>query len=237
MAGFTLFKSSSVSPKTASAPQTPRSSFSLDSFKPASSAASTSSPASGSKKTLSFKTSALAYAVKGDCRKAPVDFLAQRYAILLNRQFDSLSESDQEEALEPLKQAHSRLSRHRGDGVIDNAIFSEFHSNCKAKPPHRSPDEVCGSAKSIACFAPWDHRKSVLGTVHAAVVETLDDIFQDMGSDIRQAMVQDVESHCPDECQSWEEPFQKILLKWEQREHSNAYGNRVPNCINGRHGW
>lgn len=94
------------------------------------------------------------------------------------------------------------------DGVIAKAIFSRFYKNCRDKPPHRSPDEVCGSAKSIACFAPWGHTHSVFDSVHAAVVKTLRDALkgESRNSAVHKALVTDIRKACPALCGGWVEP-------------------------------
>lgn len=45
--------------------------------------------------------------------------------------------------------------------VVDKTIFEMFTVPCDHKPGFRAPSEFCGSAKSIACFAPWGHEQSI----------------------------------------------------------------------------
>ncbi|KAF9215464.1 hypothetical protein BGZ59_001284 [Podila verticillata] len=122
-------------------------------------------------------------------------------------------------------------------GAIDSAIFSVFHSNCQDRPPNRSPDELCGSAKSIACFAPWDHKQSVLTSVHQAVVRRLTNSFEGENAQVQKALVEDVKDACPNECKSWVDPFQTMMLHWEQKEYHDVYGDRTPNRSKGRLGY
>ncbi|KAF9417511.1 hypothetical protein BGZ94_009955 [Podila epigama] len=173
-------------------------------------------------------------ACEGECKIYPTKFLYQRYLPMVRQGLASLPAQDRNRVEPALRQALSQL---RGDdGVIANAIFSRFHKNCHDKPPRRSPDEVCGSAKSIACFAAWDHDQSIFQSVHEAVVGTLETALRDERGNaaVQQALVTDIQNACPGQCESWVQPFQTLMLKWEQREHYNIYGNRTPNCSKGR---
>ncbi|KAF9115079.1 hypothetical protein BGX27_009002 [Mortierella sp. AM989] len=171
----------------------------------------------------------------GECRKYPVQFLADKYSELLNSHLDNLSSRDRNHARSLVNKAINRIQgRH---GVIDDAIFSRFHSNCHDKPPHRSPDEICGSAKSIACFAPWGHRESLFDNVHEAVVDVLKSTFRGESEEIRNELVDSIEEACPGDCKSWEQPFQRLMLTWEEREHHNLYKGKLPNCVKGRNGF
>ncbi|GJJ71375.1 hypothetical protein EMPS_03725 [Entomortierella parvispora] len=176
-----------------------------------------------------------AYACESECRIYPVKFLVEKYTAMIEERLASLPSNDRNRVQGKTNAALSKL-KGRG-GTIDSAIFSVFHSTCQAKPPHRSPDELCGSAKSIACFAPWDHRNSVLNSVHQSVVKVLENSFKDENADVQQALVIDVQNACPSHCNAWVEPFQIMMLQWEQREHRKAYGDRTPNCSNGRLGY
>ncbi|KAF9427593.1 hypothetical protein BGZ76_002288 [Entomortierella beljakovae] len=176
-----------------------------------------------------------ANACEKECRKYPSEFLAKKYSDLLQSQLDNLPSGDRSRANSLVNKA---LNRIRGrNGVIDSTIFSKFHSNCHDKPPYRSPNEVCGSAKSIACFAPWSHRDSVFDSVHKAVVKVLKDTFRDENALVRKELVDSVRTACPGDCKSWEKPFQSLMLEWEEREHHNVYKGRLPNCSNGRLGF
>ncbi|KAG0252714.1 hypothetical protein BG011_006834 [Mortierella polycephala] len=176
-------------------------------------------------------------ACERDCRKYPVQYLVEKYSDILKERVASLPPSvDRTRVAAKTKEVLKKLQGRRG--TIDNAIFSTFRSNCEYKPPHRSPDEICGSAKSIACFAPWNHRESVFVKVHTAVVNELKRSFaNEKDQRVRRAMVNDVAATCPRKCGSWLQPFQDMMLRWEQREHKDAYGNRVPNCLKGRLGY
>ncbi|KAG0083908.1 hypothetical protein BGZ92_010357 [Podila epicladia] len=142
-------------------------------------------------------------ACEGQCKIYPTKFLYEKYVPMIQQRLASLPVDDRNRLAPKVGDVLNSL---RGnDGVIADTIFSRFRNSCRDKAPHRSPDEVCGSAKSIACFAPWGHTKSVFDSVHAAVVEKLD------------------------------EAFQTLMLKWEQTEHRSAYGNRTPNCSKNGH--
>ncbi|KAF9928601.1 hypothetical protein FBU30_002276 [Linnemannia zychae] len=181
----------------------------------------------------SFAPTALA--CESECRIYPVKFLVERYASVIQRQLDSLPSSDRARASPISAQAIRKLSG-RG-GAIDGAIFAVFHKNCRDKPPYRSPDELCGSAKSIACFAPWDHRSSVFGMVHEAVLRVMRQHFASENQSVRSAMIDGVAAACPGQCKEWEGPFQQMMLGWEQKEHRDKYGARTPNCEKGRLGY
>ncbi|KAG0274825.1 hypothetical protein BGZ95_009432 [Linnemannia exigua] len=176
-----------------------------------------------------------AFACEGDCRVYPVKFLVERYTSVIQHQLTTLPTADRARAEQVSHKAIAQLSGR--DGVIDEAIFSVFHKNCHDKPPHRSPDELCGSAKSIACFAPWGHRDSVFESVHDAVVDVMKENFGRENQQVQKAMIADVEAACPGQCKEWETPFQTLMLQWEQREHHDAYGARTPNCAKGRLGY
>ncbi|KAF9125855.1 hypothetical protein BGX30_000262 [Mortierella sp. GBA39] len=188
-----------------------------------------------------FTTSALAiasflaptaFACESECRIYPVKFLVERYSTVIGHQLATLPTADRARAETLSHRAITSLSG-RG-GAIDEAIFSVFHKNCHDKPPRRSPDEICGSAKSIACFAPWGHRDGVFDMVHDAVVDVMRTTYRRENAMVQKAMVAGVEAACPGECKGWEAPFQKLMLGWEQREHHNVYGTRTPNCAKGR---
>ncbi|KAG0321328.1 hypothetical protein BGZ97_011643 [Linnemannia gamsii] len=116
------------------------------------------------------------------------------------------------------------------DNVIDKTIFDKFRGNCPAKPGQRSPDEFCGSAKSIACFAAWGHKNSVFDLVHAKVVESVRNSYRRQSAEVKTFMVDGLEKFCPVNCKDWIEPFQYIMLTWEQREHPHQY-RAAPNCL------
>ncbi|KAG0052605.1 hypothetical protein BGZ83_002375 [Gryganskiella cystojenkinii] len=175
------------------------------------------------------------HACESECRIYPVKFLVEKYSALIQERLASLPADDRNRVLDATNSAIGKL-KGRG-GAIDSTIFSVFRSNCKDKPPHRSPDEVCGSAKSIACFAPWDHKRSVFDSVHQSVVKVLKNSLKGESAQVQKALVQDVEDACPNECGAWVEPFQNMMLHWEQKEHSDVYGDRTPNCSKGRLGF
>ncbi|KAG0087544.1 hypothetical protein BGZ93_002306 [Podila epicladia] len=124
------------------------------------------------------------------------------------------------------------MSKLQGKGnVIDSTIFGKFRGTC-VDPGEglRSPDEFCGSAKAIACFAPWGHRESVFDSVHAAVIRVLRATYANQTPQVQKAMVDGVQSYCPSNCQDWVTPFQDIMLAWEQHEHPRQY-KVTPNCL------
>ncbi|KAF9374638.1 hypothetical protein CPC16_001150 [Podila verticillata] len=197
------FSKASASMSIASAQSTPRSSMSVDQPSPVQNKTESTSA------NAHYKTSSMAYAER----------------------LSSLPTGDRNRVAPNFSQVLSRLQGD-DDGVIAKTIFSRFHKNCRDKPPRRSPHEVCGSAKSIACFAPWGHTHSVFDSVHEAVVKTLRDALkgESGNSAVHKALVTDIRKACPSQCGGWVEPFQTLMLKWEQTEHYNAYGNRTPNC-------
>ncbi|KAG0210954.1 hypothetical protein BGX31_001797 [Mortierella sp. GBA43] len=171
-----------------------------------------------------------AHACEGDCRNVPVKFLAEKYTEAIQSRLETLP------AEERHHEAQVRKAIGQLPGVIDDSIFSRFHSNCHDKPPRRSPDEVCGSAKSIACFAPWGHHNSVFDDVHEKVVRMLEETLhgKNTSKNVKQVIIDGVRNYCPGECKDWEKPFQNIMLKWEEKEHHTVYQGRVPNCVKGR---
>ncbi|KAG0362764.1 hypothetical protein BG005_004386 [Podila minutissima] len=173
-----------------------------------------------------------AEACEGQCRIYPTKFLYEKYAPMIHERLASLPVDDRNRVAPKVSDILGELGGH--DGVIADTIFSRFHKTCRQRPPRRSPTEVCGSAKSIACFAPWGHSMGVFDSVHAAVVKTLDEAFGGERSQVHQALVIDIREACPRQCGEWVEPFQTQMLKWEQMEHQSAYGNRTPNCSEGR---
>ncbi|KAF9205085.1 hypothetical protein BGZ59_000690 [Podila verticillata] len=217
------FSKASASMSIASAQSTPRSSMSVDQPSPVQNKTESSSA------NAHYKTSSMAYA--GPCKIYPTKFLYEKYALMIQERLSSLPTGDRNRVAPNISQVLSRLQGD-DDGVIAKTIFSRFHKNCRDKPPRRSPHEVCGSAKSIACFAPWGHTHSVFDSVHEAVVKTLRDALkgESGNSAVHKALVTDIRKACPSQCGGWVEPFQTLMLKWEQTEHYNAYGNRTPNC-------
>ncbi|KAK3825573.1 MAG: hypothetical protein J3Q66DRAFT_365332 [Benniella sp.] len=155
------------------------------------------------------------HACEHECRAYPVEFLVEKYTEVLHHQLGSLpvSENGRYKAEALTNQAVDRLH-----DVIDSSIFSRFHTNCHDKPPRRSPDEICGSAKSIACFAPWGHRNSVFDGVHSKVVRIVEETFRG-DKQLKGTVGEGVKSYCPGQCKDWEKPFQELMLKWEEKEH------------------
>ncbi|KAG0293060.1 hypothetical protein BGZ96_003389 [Linnemannia gamsii] len=166
---------------------------------------------------------------KDACRGDPVEFLSKKYQAILKHQANKLTGVNAVNAKKLIQPTVDKLvGRHR---VIDKTIFDKFRGNCPAKPGHRSPDEFCGSAKSIACFAAWGHKDSVFDLVHAKVVESVRQSYRRQSAEVRAVMVDGLEKFCPVNCMNdWIEPFQQIMLVWEQREHPKQYPT-TPNCL------
>ncbi|KAG0307059.1 hypothetical protein BGZ98_001153 [Dissophora globulifera] len=157
-----------------------------------------------------------------------ISFLVKRYQALLEDQAESLSDPRQSATAKRLiPRVTSQLSGY--NKVIDKTIFNKFRGSC-VPPGKREPTELCGSAKSIACYAPWGHRQGVLDSVHAAVVRTVRQVYGNQESAIREAMIEGFASYCPRKCRDWVQPFQYIMLVWEQREHPRQY-KVTPNCL------
>ncbi|KAG0016226.1 hypothetical protein BGZ82_001168 [Podila clonocystis] len=190
---MSLFKISKSSNKAAgasklisSAQSTPRSSVSLD---------------GPSTRTQSKSSSS---ANEGQCKIYPTKFLYEKYAPMIQERLASLPASDRNRVTPKVSWILGSL---RGDnGVIAESIFSVFHKGCRDRPPRRSPDEVCGSAKSIACFAPWGHKQSVFDSAHAAVVKALGRAFEGESGNVQQALVTDIREACPSQCGGWVAP-------------------------------
>ncbi|KAF9986195.1 hypothetical protein BGZ65_008563 [Modicella reniformis] len=181
----------------------------------------------------------LVQACESQCRTEPVDYLVNEYKAILNYQAKTLtSKKSADTARKLIPKIVSRLQgRHM---VIDKTIFSTYRGSCApAGVGKRSPDELCGSAKSIACYAPWDHKRngqpmSVLASVHDAVGKEIEKIYQQENiKDVKvfRAMVTGVKAYCPGNCNSWVKPFQTIMLGWEKTEHPLEYGENTPNCL------
>ncbi|KAF9438448.1 hypothetical protein BGZ76_007841 [Entomortierella beljakovae] len=167
-------------------------------------------------------------ACESACRGDPVKFLSNHYSAVLDRQAGKLNPDD---AKLSRKLNHKVVSKLVGRGkVIDETIFDKFRGPCANDPGKRAPEEFCGSAKAIACFAPWGHKDSVLDMVHKSVVDTIRKVYDDESKQIKEVMIDSVKDFCPDNCQDWVEPFQQIMLVWEQREHPAQY-KVTPNCL------
>ncbi|KAF9084854.1 hypothetical protein BGX29_007936 [Mortierella sp. GBA35] len=152
-----------------------------------------------------------------------------KYQTILEHQASTLT--DKNAAANARKLIRGAVSKLTGKyNVIDRAIFNKFRGNCPAKPGQRSPDEFCGSAKSIACFAAWGHVDSVFDTVHKAVVASVRNSYKAQSPQVRAAMVDGLDRTCPENCDDWIVPFQNIMLVWEQREHPKQYPT-TPNCL------
>lgn len=128
-------------------------------------------------------------------RDVPVKFLVDKYTEILQDRLRSLPAGNRRH------EALTNKAIDRFQDVIDDLIFSWFHSNCYDK----LPDEICGSAKSIVCFVPWGHSNSVFDGVHAKVVHMLEQVFRGESSTekVKQAIVVGVRGHCPGECKDW----------------------------------
>ncbi|KAG0212918.1 hypothetical protein BGX28_005380 [Mortierella sp. GBA30] len=181
---------------------------------------------------LNLASVVLVNACEEACRGDPVTYLSKRYAAVLDYQAKKIA--DPEISHLAKKQIPRIVSRIDGrDRIIDKTIFDKFAGPCEHLPGLRNPEEFCGSAKSIACFAPWDHRDSVFQMVHKAVMTAVKDVYGPLSKrhqDIKEEMIEGVAEFCPHNCQDWVEPFQHIMLVWEQREHAHKY-RVTPNCL------
>jgi len=93
------------------------------------------------------------------------------------------------------------------NGVVDSTIFKLFRGPCANDAGQRAPSEFCGSAKSIACFAPWGHSKGVFDNVHKAVLNAIKNVYKDENyPEIQAAMVEGVSNFCPVNCDDWVVP-------------------------------
>ncbi|KAF9154892.1 hypothetical protein BG015_011675 [Linnemannia schmuckeri] len=177
---------------------------------------------------------AFVQACEEDCRGDPVKFLTKKYQAILEHQATKLTGVNAVNAKKLIKPTVDNLTGR--NHVIDKAIFDKFRGNCPAKPGQRSPDEFCGSAKSIACFAAWGRENSVFDIVHAKVVASVRNSYRKQSKEIQAVMVDGLEKFCPVNCmEDWIEPFQDIMLAWEQREHPRQY-RQTPNCLPLGHG-
>ncbi|KAF9961720.1 hypothetical protein BGZ72_002281 [Mortierella alpina] len=166
------------------------------------------------------------------CRSDPVTYLTKRYVAILDYQTDLIEDPDtaalaKAQIPELVKKIDGR------NNVIDKTIFNNFKGPCENLPGQRHPEEFCGSAKSIACFAAWEHPVSVFQMVHDAVAHTVQKHFAPLGKqhpEINEVVVDGLEKFCPENCQDWVEPFAHFMLVWEQREHPKKY-RITPNCL------
>ncbi|KAF9979096.1 hypothetical protein BGZ73_006333 [Actinomortierella ambigua] len=154
-------------------------------------------------------------------------FLSKRYKAILEVKKQMLPSVHHQLVEKKITKIMKEIS---GKGkTIDDTIFFTFKGPC-VPPGTRPPTEVCGSAKSIACFAAWGQPKSLFDKVHKAVGDVIRRHFQDTPNNVQEIMVNEVLGFCPDNCFDWIEPFQNIMLVWEQREHPNKY-RVTPNCL------
>ncbi|KAF9968801.1 hypothetical protein BGZ70_005605 [Mortierella alpina] len=143
------------------------------------------------------------------CRGDPVTYLTDRYKTLLKDQTDKIK--DPKTAALAKKQIPELIKKINGrNKVIDKTIFDTFRGPCANAPGQRRPDELCGSAKSIACFAPWGHRpKSVLQMVHDAVTLAVKGHYAPLSQqypEVNEVVVRGLERSCPKNCQGWVGP-------------------------------
>ncbi|KAG0076461.1 hypothetical protein BGZ90_008663 [Linnemannia elongata] len=145
------------------------------------------------------------YPYQEACRADPVKFLTKKYEAILEHQAAKLAGVNAVNAKKLIKPAVDKLIGR--NNVIDKTIFDKFRGNCPAKPGQRSPDEFCGSAKSIACFAAWGHKNSVFDLVHAKVVESVRNSYRKQSAEVRAVMVDGLDKFCPVNCmEDWIEP-------------------------------
>lgn len=144
--------------------------------------------------------------LENKCREDPVTFLTKKYEAVLQYQANTLMTAQAKSQGSIL--IDQVLYKLQGkNNVIDSTIFGKFRGPCvEPGVGLRSPEEFCGSAKAIACFAPWGHRESVFDSVHAAVVDVLRATYKNQTPLVWAAMVDGVDKFCPDNCQDWVAP-------------------------------
>ncbi|KAF8946289.1 hypothetical protein BGZ47_000896 [Haplosporangium gracile] len=148
---------------------------------------------------------AFVQACEEGCRRDPVEFLTKKYQAILEHQATKLTGVNAVNAKKLIKPTVDNLTGRKN--VIDKAIFDKFRGNCPAPPGQRSPDEFCGSAKSIACFAAWGHENSVFDLVHAKVVASVRNSYRNQSEEVQAVMVDGLEKFCPVNCmEDWIEP-------------------------------
>ncbi|KAI1316278.1 hypothetical protein EDD11_010186 [Mortierella claussenii] len=168
-------------------------------------------------------------ACESGCREESVKFLAAKYAKLLHNQVQLIQNPQQaQESTELISKAILPLQWY--DGPISQVIFSTFKGSCPHAPGWRTPEELCGSAKSIACHAAWDHQNSVLRMAHDAAVQHIRKVYAGQSSAVQDVMVNQVAAYCPNNCKDWVEPFQGLMLEWELEDHRDEY-EEMPNCL------
>ncbi|KAF9917380.1 hypothetical protein BX616_001194 [Lobosporangium transversale] len=179
---------------------------------------------------LTFIGISYVQACESACRTDPVEFLAKKYEDMLQNQVKKVKDSKASAKAKAL--IPTVMSQLKGRGkVIDKTIFSVFRGTCvPAGVGKRPPSELCGSAKSIACYAPWGHKQGVFDSVNKAVMKTIQDVYKNQNAAIKSAMIDDTAKFCPKNCKDWVKPFQAIMLGWEQREHPKEY-KVTPNCL------
>lgn len=162
--------------------------------------------------------------LENKCREDPVAFLTKKYEAVLQQQAKTLMNAQEKD--QGKKLIHKVLSKiHGRNKAIDSTIFNKFRGTC-ADPGLRPPDEFCGSAKAIACFAPWGHRESVFDSVHAAVVDVLRATYEKRSPEVQAAMVDGVDNYCPDNCQDWVQPYDRArycLYAWMGERYPNMF--------------
>ncbi|KAF9961719.1 hypothetical protein BGZ72_002280 [Mortierella alpina] len=182
---------------------------------------------------LSLASLSYVHACESACRSDPVTYLTEKYAAILNSQANKIK--DLRTAALAKAEIPEIVDMIDGrNNVIDRTIFSLFRGPCKNAPGQRHPDELCGSAKSIACFAAWGHKpKSVLQMVHDEVTSAVRQHYAALSQqypDIKKVVVDGLEKFCPKKCQNWVKPFEDTMLLWEKKEHPSAY-LKIPNCL------
>ncbi|KAG0057241.1 hypothetical protein BGZ83_000654 [Gryganskiella cystojenkinii] len=172
------------------------------------------------------------HACEEECRGDPVTFLTKKYEAILEHQASMISDPKLADASRKL--IPEVMSQLEGpDHVVDSTIFDLFRGTCPNPPGARDPTEFCGSAKAVACFAPWGHENGVFDNVHQAVLKVVEEVYKESAQEnpeVQAAMVKGVKDFCPVNCDDWIEPFQNIMLVWEQREHPHQY-KVTPNCL------
>lgn len=141
------------------------------------------------------------------CRGDAVTFLTKKYQAVLEHQASTISNPQLVAASRKL--IPQVMSEIRGSNrVMDMTIYNMFRGAC-SKPGLRCPTEFCGSAKSIACFAPWDLDNGVFEHVYEAVLKVVKEVYKkeaEQNLEVQAAMIEGVQNFCPVNCDDWVMP-------------------------------
>ncbi|KAG0235793.1 hypothetical protein B0O80DRAFT_531104 [Mortierella sp. GBAus27b] len=166
-------------------------------------------------------------ACEGGCRSDPVNSLVLRYTKILEDTTKKIKTEKTRLAAQALVPKVAKKLK----TPVDKAIFTVFRGSC-AKPGKRHPDELCGSALSIACHARWDHKDiSWLVKVNQEVFKQVESGFAKLNNkEVNDTVISGVKNYCPHNCQSWVKEYETMMLHWEEVEHPDAYKVIKPTC-------